>query len=246
MTALALGNNPCRCFKSLFFKSNKVTPLPPQTVPAQSKPSQPDIGPAEGLSLRQNLAIKTLSPSIDVLCSMTKNGKIGSVYFPDGTRLRMTHGAGPKREVNSHLHITRYSVNEKKALAAYCQEGMGYCDNLDQFIISELERGRGIPEWASLIRTPADVPDTISGSETCRLIELFQKNQKVAYRYHRSRGAAVRVSLDEYTLSVLEAAILQVEAEPAKSIYEKNRLFYAYVAARVPDFAKRIRHYNEV
>jgi hypothetical protein len=151
-----------------------------------------------------------------VMASMTSDGKIGSVYFDDGSRIRTTHSVGPAKEDHDKTRSVQFNVDEAAAGVEYQQSGqtgMDYDTWLKQRLMGITLSNA--PKWATVIERPDQAHDralkgTPTGSET--LIEIFKSINGQYEGWHPSRGTGTKFETDKQTISVLQAAIKHVDA----------------------------------
>ncbi len=203
-----------------------------------------------------------------VIASMTPDGKIGSIYFDDGSRIRTTHGVSPTGEQHDKNRSVQFNVDEGTAQKEYLlrhPEDGGF-DGYDDWL---KERLTGItpsnaPKWATIIDSPLKAHDKATkgnptGSET--LIEIFKSVSGEYQGWHPSRGTATRFDTDKQTISVLRAALKHIDGlypkpdDWAKSTPEvarirnlRNQEFYKFVKSRSPEseIVKAMRKPEEV
>ena len=150
-----------------------------------------------------------------VMASMTSDGKIGSVYFSDGNRIRTTHGVGPAKEHHAKERSVQFNVNEAQAQIEYDDEGSP--DDFDTWLQKRLLRvtKSSVPAWAKLLDSPEKAHDRSEGNPTGSetLIEIFKSINGKLEGWHPSRGTAVKFETDKQTVAVLEAGIKAIDAK---------------------------------
>lgn len=210
-------------------------------------------GPASWL--RQLLPPDHTRAPETLICSLSPDRKIGSLYFDNGTRIRTTHRDGPAR--NAHRGRTlRFNVDERAAHADFRtarQEGLARArraEDLDEWLAARLaEAGvRGCPAWATPVVGPEMAFDAACAAppRDVILFEVFASSDGALAGWHSSRGTAARLETDRYTVSVLHAALDQLARDGISEPGARNQAFYDFVACRVPDFAARIRRPEDV
>ena len=203
-----------------------------------------------------------------VMASMTSDGKIGSIYFDDGSRIRTTHGVSPTSEQHEKDRSVQFNVDEGKAQKEYRLRHPEDA-RLKKYDDGLKERLTGInpdnaPKWATIVDSPLKAHDTAqkgapTGSET--LIEIFKSITGEYEGWHPSRGTATKFDTDKQTISVLQAAIKHIDAlhpkpddwaestpEVARVRNSRNQEFYKFVKSRLPnsEIVKAMRKPNEV
>jgi hypothetical protein len=154
-----------------------------------------------------------------VMASMTSDGKIGSVYFDDGSRIRTTHSVGPAKEQHDKARMVQFNVDEGQAQGEYNQSGskLKYDTWLQQRLVGITPSNA--PKWAKIISTPDEAHDrSTSGNPTGRetLIEIFKTFDQQLKSWHPSRGTGTKLEIDKQTISVLQAAIKHVDEKYPK------------------------------
>lgn len=186
-----------------------------------------------------------------LICSMTDDRKIGSVYFEDGSRIRTTHGAGPAKEKHQGMTTLQFNIDEDKAIKAYMAAKRKQPTSWDEIYLwtSLLLKGKGpddMPDWASPVKGPDTVPDVGQGAPQgdLKLFEIFTKVSGELKGWHPSRGTAVKFETDKQVISVLEAGIEAIK--DIKEAKARNEAFYTFVEKRLPNFVQYIRKPTEV
>ncbi|WP_392535114.1 hypothetical protein [Nostoc sp. C117] len=192
-----------------------------------------------------------------VICSMTPDGQIGSLYFDDG-RIRTTHALGPQRNTHTTERI-QFNIDERYAWQEFeSEDPEGYNspkkhkiylkwlqEGLDEAIKEELE----FPKWATLLNSPDAAHDLNTGrpSESIKLFEIFIDTNGKIDKHHLSRGVATKFDTDKQVISVLNAAIDRIDGMGLKDVRERNTEFYKFVKARLPKFVEDyIRHPDQI
>lgn len=175
----------------------------------RSVPKKEDGGVAQWAKDKYRLKAKRT-----VMASMTSDGKIGSVYFSDGSRIRTTHGVGPAKELHDKARSVQFNVNEREAGLEYDQSGskLDYDSWLKQRLLGITPSNA--PKWAKIIDSPDRSHDrTVSGNPTGTetLIEIFKTFDQKLAGWHPSRGTGTKFETDKQTISVLQAAIKYVD-----------------------------------
>ncbi|TVQ38043.1 MAG: hypothetical protein EA356_03410 [Geminicoccaceae bacterium] len=188
-----------------------------------------------------------------LICSMTPDGKIGSVYFPEG-RIRTTHAAGPAKEGHSH-HITlQFNLDEPAAIAVFeknvLKRPIGSETDwslFDRWLVRSLEGAKPaqLPTWATLVEGPETAHEGRPPDEL-KLFEIFKKVGGAIAGWHPSRGAATKFLTDKQTIAVLEAAIAHLESNGIEDPKARNVAFYDFVVGRLPRLAEVLRQPSEV
>ncbi|MEX0269738.1 DUF4157 domain-containing protein [Leptolyngbyaceae cyanobacterium UHCC 1019] len=193
-----------------------------------------------------------------VICSMTPDGKIGSVYFGAEGRIRTTHGAGPAKESHSNLTAVQFNIDEKRAMEEFksvnpkeyaSEEEMW--NLFDRWLAGTLNRATNadqLPGWMKLVDSPDTAHDLNTGSppEDLKLFEIFKNINGKVESWHPSRGAAAKFKTDKQTISVLHAAIKHIDERGIKNPKTRNTAFYAFVATRIPSFVTYMRKPAEI
>lgn len=188
------------------------------------------------------------------LMASVKNGKIGSIYFPDGSRIRTTHSQGPARETHANVNTYQFTVDDPASATAFeaanpaykDKQGVGdYWDTLDRWVAEQL-KGKdvtGVPAWATPIESADDaLPAGSSTSDAAKgkiLFEVFTDAQGDVVSQHPSRGVAEKLETDTETVEVLNRALQAASGESDAA--KRNEAFYAYVKQHAPAFAAKIR-----
>jgi len=155
-----------------------------------------------------------------VIASMTPDGKIGSVYFSDGSRIRTTHGVGPAKEQHAKERSVQFNVDESQARLEYRQANvkLAYDAWLQRRLVGVTPSNA--PSWATIIASPEDAKprDSEGKPQTggTTLIEIFKSINGKLEGWHPSRGTATKFATDSQTISVLQAAIKQVDSQYPK------------------------------
>lgn len=189
--------------------------------------------------------------------SMTPDGKIGSLYFADGTRIRTTHGAGPMETKPDHERTNvRFNIKESLARKEFEEvepdkrgrDDPEYWSAFDRWMAGVLNRASNagqLPGW--IVRVGAarslssDAPD-----EDTKLFEIFKDAMGELDNWHPSRGAAVRFNASEASIRKVRTYLAKLDQSGVSDPKTRNRLFYKYVQANVPDLADKIRSESEL
>lgn len=190
-----------------------------------------------------------------LICSMTPDRKIGSLYFEDGVRIRTTHRNGPER--NQHRGpIMRFNIDDGAAhrefrsmLRSLFLE-MGSSPDFDRWLARRLTTAgaEDCPAWATRVHGPDsafDAGDATPPPGTV-MFEIFTTARGEVSGWHVSRGIAAKFETDRRTVSVLEAALDQLSKNGVTEPAARNEVFYEFVASRLPEFAANIRKPEEV
>lgn len=189
-----------------------------------------------------------------LIASMTKDGKIGSVYFKDGSRIRTTHGAGPSQEKHEDLVTVQFNVDNDKAEAEFKKlrnktlNSQEDWNEFDRWLAEELNQAKRdqLPSWAILVSSPGKAHDLSQGKPTgdLALFEIFKSINGELEGWHPSRGTATRFKTDKQTIAVLQAAIVHIKG--VKGAKARNVAFYNFVKSRLPKFVPFMRDPSEV
>lgn len=198
-----------------------------------------------------------------LICSMTPDGKIGSVYFPDKKddnnsdnkddnkkgRIRTTHSGGPKRTKHENVTTVQFNINQPAALKAFeptwktlpPQEAKGKLRKCFHKWLSQQLKNVPVanaPPWATLVTSPEtahDVgPQDDGPPKGLKLFEIFKNTDGEVKGWHPSRGAAAKFATDKQTIAVLEAAIKHIDKKDLKDPLQRNKEFYEFVKSRLP------------
>jgi hypothetical protein len=191
-----------------------------------------------------------------VMASMTSDGKIGSIYFDEG-RIRTTHLAGPEKSNHSGpTKILRFNVDEPEAIKAYrAANKLDSKKRIDgrlyiRWLVAVLKDKTvdSVPTWATPVVDTKSAIDTEgeAAPDNVRLLEIFKHVSGEVQGWHPSRGAAVQFPTDKQTLSVLQAGLDDLDKRGVKDPKARNRAFYDFVVARLPNFKQYIRDPSEV
>lgn len=210
-----------------------------------------------------------LDAPITLIASMTPDGMIGSVYFPEGNRVRTTHASGPIHSntggrTTHQFSVSRQGVNAAfKATPAHAEamkipDGMArrkalskkrkqYIKNyLRQTVMGEAAQ----PSWVNTyIQKAEDAIDTATAGlpdADTQLYEIYLGADQELQGSHPSRGAAVQLPTTRRTAKALRDAAAHVEALDPPNEREANDAFYAFLAKAAPDLAQRVRKADEV
>lgn len=185
------------------------------------------------------------------ICSMTPDGKIGSVYLGEEGRIRTTHGEGPIKEKFEGLTTVQFNIDMRKAKVDFQKANPKV--SFDKWLFDTLKdlTVDTVPEWATPISGPESALELEKGStppKNLKLIEIFKSINGRAEIWHPSRGTAVKFETDKQTISVLEAAIAHIDdpKNPIAGAEERNKAFYAFVKSRLPNFVQNIRSPEEI
>lgn len=192
-----------------------------------------------------------------LICSMTPDGKIGSVYFSgDQGRIRTTHGAGPARETHEEHTTVQFNLDEEMAVQAFLRshpkhaKSPNFWSIFDGWLVRKLQDipVKRVPAWATLVDNPDNAHDLSTGAppENIKLFEIFKNINGKVESWHPSRGTATKLETNKQAISVLEAAIAHINAEGLEDPQARNIAFYNFVKSRLPDFVKHIRHPDEI
>jgi len=190
-----------------------------------------------------------------LICSMTPDRKIGSLYFEDGVRIRTTHRDGPER--NEHRGpIMRFNIDDGAAYREFRAElrslspAMRSAPDFDRWLAERLTiaGGEDCPAWATRVDGPDsafDAGDAAPPPGTV-MFEVFKTARGEVRGWHVSRGIAAKFETDMRTVLVLEAALDQLSKHGVTEPAARNEVFYEFVASRLPEFAANIRKPEEV
>lgn len=205
--------------------------------------------------LRRVLAPYRSGSRETVICSMTPDRKIGSLYFDDGSRIRTTHRHGPARK-DPPGRTLRFNVDARAAHREYWRaRQMARSPDrpfkgFDAWMVSRLlaaDADAG-PPWATSVTGPESAFDATRDAppRDVILFEIFQSPDGTLAGWHSSRGIAARLETDRHTLSVLHAALDRLSREGITDAAARNEAFYAFVALRAPEFAANLRKPEDV
>ena len=190
-----------------------------------------------------------------VICSMTPDRKIGSVYFGEEGRIRTTHSAGPEQEKHKDLTTIQFNINESLAILEFKKahpriKPEKFWSSYDKWLAKTLEGVTvdNVPAWATLVESPETAYDLKAGSPTedIKLFEIFKNINGKVEGWHPSRGAATKFDTDKQTISILHAAINHINGMGLKDPKKRNIEFYEFVKARLPKFVDYMRRPEEV
>lgn len=191
-----------------------------------------------------------------LICSMTPDGKIGSIYFPDG-RIRTTHAQGPTREDHAQQVTLQFNVNDDEAVKEFraqyphLQQHKNFWDYYDQWLATIRLKdctAANLPAWAQLVSKPEDAHQPSQGPvpQGQSLFEIFKNINGQVENWHPSRGMAAQFDTDQQTVSVLEAALRHLADKGIQDAKARNRAFYDFVIRRLPGAASWMRRPEEV
>ncbi|RBO53007.1 hypothetical protein DSD19_11575 [Rhodovulum sp. BSW8] len=248
-------------------------------VDTSSSPFLPTYGPNETPAWKKETGIPKWAldelggnEAVTLICSL-KDGIIGSVYFPEGGRIRTTHGSGPEKEQTPERVTQQFNMDMSKARKIF-KDGSpkllaSLYDKTDATKTEEERKkeaakawDRAFKSWLSnqLVKTPKEkLPDWIepvTGPDSAfdpttgappkdrKLFEVFTTLEGVVTGWHPSRGLAAKFQTSKKVVNVLNAAIEQIKG--IKDPGERNKAFYAYIEPRIPEFAAQIRKPDQV
>lgn len=186
-----------------------------------------------------------------LVCSMTPDGKIGSIYFPGG-RIRTTHQEGPVRESHAHQVTLQFNVNDAEAQKEFEQAfpqlvgTSSYWNAYDEWLATIRLKdctAANLPAWAKLVDQPDAAHDLLQGPvpQDQTLFEIFKNINGQVESWHPSRGMATKFETDKQTLSVLDAALQHLGTKGLTDPKERNLAFYTFVLERLPRAAAWLR-----
>ncbi|MFW5833071.1 MAG: hypothetical protein ACOCYE_03095 [Pseudomonadota bacterium] len=192
-----------------------------------------------------------------LIASMTPDGKIGSVYFPGGSRIRTTHRSGPAKETHEGRDTFQFNLDYDQAREIYetrvLNAPVKTKDDVRAFHrwLSEALVGLTpdrMPPWIAKVEGPETAFDPTGGPipEDRKLFEVFRTVGGRISGWHPSRGVAARLATNKQTISVLEAAIVHLETEGITEAKARNEAFYQFVVSRLPKLADVLRAPTEV
>ncbi len=191
-----------------------------------------------------------------VICSMTPDRKIGSVYFGGEGRIRTTHGSGPERKKHENLTTIQFNINESLAIPEFKKaypkliKSKRFWKYFRQWLVQTLENVTldNAPAWATLVDSPDTAYDLETGSppKDLKLFEIFKNINGEVESWHPSRGTAAKFDTDKQTISVLHAAIKHIDGMGLVDPKRRNTEFYEFVKSRLPKFVDYMRHPDEV
>ena len=182
---------------------------------------------------------------------MTPDGKIGSFYFEDGSRIRTTHTAGPSGEAHGGTTL-RFNVDDGVAVE-FCKRKYPHdwvkrgWQGYDQWLALALNKTRpsALPDWITAVRTHDDAEST--GTLGVSLFEVFRGINGRVEGWHPSRGTAVKFDTDQDMLNVLRAALEYIDANFAGASADiRNQEFYDFVIGERPEFASAMREPSSI
>jgi hypothetical protein len=219
---------------------DSLTPPPPDSVSSSDDGKVADWAREEYI----NEAPRTL------ICSMTSDGKIGSIYFDDG-RIRTVHASGPEESVDTSLDRWQFNIDSKKAAQVYhdqvgkrmpyttTTEKKDYWRGYNRWLVAMLAKGTegSFPDWVSVVEGPETALDVSEGppSKDLQLVEIFFNINGRVEKWHPSRGAAVKFETNQQVISVLKAALKHIEDEGLVDPDERNQAFYDFLKSRLPN-----------
>ena len=185
-----------------------------------------------------------------LVCSMTPDRKIGSVYFEEG-RIRTTHVSGPAKEEHGGSDTLQFNIDQKKGIKAY-KDDTGKKPTTARELYSWMSRflkdktPDDMPDWATPFEGPQDVPNVGKGAPpgNLKLFEIFVSVSGQVEGWHPSRGVAVQFETDKQVISVLQAGIEAIK--DIKQAKPRNEAFYKFVEKRLPNFIQYIRKPDQV
>ena len=233
--------------------------------PEEGKADEPKLDYRRGLPIADDADPQK---AVSVMVSMAE-GKIGSVYYPDGSRIRTVHPSGPSSEAEDGVD-GQYNVDWSQVPRSLGVKKEDGTDQLDasktrRKVAAELRSKPGesdpkeTPSWATPVGYSAEgkplAPRAGDQKKQPQLLEVFKNG------LHPSRGAAVAMDLKVEELKVLQEAwdhisdgVLSEEEQQGKSKEEIRKLkeerapalnqrFYQYIQERLPEseLLKRIR-----
>lgn len=187
-----------------------------------------------------------------VICSMTPDRKIGSVYFGEEGRIRTIHPAGPAHEMHAGSETMQFNIDQNGAWRAFLRahtipKGMPQ-DQLANYFVKWIgialkdHTADTAPPWAALVASP-DAAHALTSEPLppdLKLYEIFKNINGRIESWHISRGVAAKFETDKQVISVLHAAIRHISAVTDPG--ERNRQFYAFVKSRLPKFVDYLRN----
>ncbi len=195
---------------------------------------------------------------ITVICSMSSDGKIGSVYFGQQGRIRTTHSGGPEQKKHENLTTVQFNIDDNQAThefqTAHPEKTYPKFYKKSQVVskyyyrwLAEKLKGVTVdtaPAWATLVKDPETAHDLAMGnpSENSQLFEIFKQINGDLAGLHPSRGAATKFATDKQTIAVLHAAIKYINDKDLKDPKQRNVAFYEFVKSRLPNFVGYMRH----
>ena len=164
-----------------------------------------------------------------LIASKTLDGKIGSVYFPNG-RIRLTHADGPELEIEDQLDRQQFNIDMEAAGQVYDESGSS--DDFDSWLSDQLNEHGDDLHWVdSEVIGPEDAPTDLTAGLT--LFEIFVGSDGAVKMIHPSRGQAVQFNTYKQSVAVLRAAINQVAGTDNPD--DRNQRFFEFVENRLPD-----------
>jgi hypothetical protein len=190
-----------------------------------------------------------------LIASMTPDRKIGSVYFDDGSRIRTTHSAGPAGESHGGLTNVQFNLVPDRAERAFIRDtgtprsAPNFWRLHDEWLANYLNDTSvdDLPDWVTVVDEPEDAFDASQQNppETLKLFEIFVSVSGEVQDWHPSRGTAVEFETNKQVISVLLAALDEINGQGdgprLTNVADRNRVFYDFIVRRIPDFADRIR-----
>jgi hypothetical protein len=224
-----------------------------------SSPSLPEYGKNEIPGWKDDVGIPDWAKEnykreskTAVICSITPEMQIGSVYFDDGSRIRTTHSSGPQHAKHENQTTVRFNIDDTQAKAKYkkfISANKQYKKlNYRHWLTAMLKKAtvNNLPSWATLVTDSNTAHDLGMGAppENLKLFEIFKKVNGVGN--HLSRGVAAKFATDKQTISVLENAISHIDKKGLTDPKARNIEFYNFVKSRLPKFADFLRRPDEV
>lgn len=208
-----------------------------------------------------------------LICSM-KDGKIGSIYFPTGRIRTTHGSGPEHKPDKTDRTSQRYNLHLATAQHIFDTQNTDLFPNLywkTDVKLSKKKREKlakraydrafklwlstallatpdnALPNWIERV-TGADTahdPSTGAPADGMKLFEVFKRvsNGQVA-SWHPSRGVAAKFETNKQVVSVLQAAIKQIDG--VTDVNERNTKFYEFILHRVPDFAAQIRRPDQL
>lgn len=230
-------------------------------VDTSSGPSLPEYGENEKPGWQRDQGVPdwakeeyTVEAKRNLVCSVD-NGKIGSVYFDDDTRIRTVHGSGPVKGGQPDKITAQFNIDWAKAKVSFAMLFPTPSRN-------RKTRDRQFKRWLSNYLTntpvdslppwikPVDGPDTAMPMDETndrgdtKLFEVFTNINGQVEGWHPSRGVAAKFATNKQVISVLNAALVHIST--IQGAKPRNVAFYKFVAERLPDFIGYIRKPEEV
>ncbi|MBL8346092.1 MAG: hypothetical protein JNN03_11670 [Rubrivivax sp.] len=255
-----------------------MTSAAQREVDTSSSPALPAYGADETPAWQENRVVpqwareEYVAEAALTLIASVSEGKIGSVYFPEG-RIRTTHRGGPLESSHKGSSTLQFNVDNTAATQEFEAQNPGiwheveeevamrwgaippkefksrcsqtYARRRNRWLADRLAAAtmKSLPSWAVAVTSPATAVDLASETprEGAALFEIFVSVSGQVEGWHPSRGVAARFATDKQVVSVLKAALAQLEVDKITDPAERNVAFYNFIKSRLPVFVSNIR-----